>query len=53
MCGRSNIIYWLEKHGMKAEDALIARIFEKAKSSDHILTEQEILSAVAETGAER
>jgi len=52
MCGRSNIIYWLETHSMKAEDALISRLFEKAKSSDHILSEQEILAAVAESGAE-
>jgi 2-isopropylmalate synthase len=52
MCGRSNIIYWLEKRGMGPDAALISRIFEKAKSSDRILTEQEILSAVSEAGAE-
>ncbi len=50
MCGRSNIIYWLEKHGRDLEETLIARIFEKAKSSDHILTEQEIEATVAEAG---
>jgi 2-isopropylmalate synthase len=53
MCGRSNIIYWLEKHGIKADDAVIARVFEKAKSSDHILTEQEILATVAEIDVEQ
>ena len=52
MCGRSNIIYWLEKHGLKADEALISRIFERAKSSDHILTEQEIMATVAESSAE-
>ncbi len=53
MCGRSNIVYWLETHGMKANDTLISRIFEKAKSSDHILTEQEILNTVAESELEQ
>jgi 2-isopropylmalate synthase len=50
MCGRSNIIYWLEKHGKLAEEAVIARIFEKAKCSDHILTDQEIEAAMAGLG---
>jgi hypothetical protein len=42
MGGRSNIVYWLEKHGVNADEALVAHIFEKAKASDHILTDQEI-----------
>jgi 2-isopropylmalate synthase len=42
MCGRSNIVYWMERHGMRADETLVARIFEKAKASDHILTDQEI-----------
>ena len=46
MCGRSNIVYWLEKHGKIAEEALIGRIFDKAKSSDHILTDEEIEAVV-------
>ncbi len=49
MCGRSNIVYWLEKHDVKADDALISRVFERAKSSDHILTEQEILAVIAQS----
>jgi 2-isopropylmalate synthase len=53
MCGRSNIVYWLEKHGMKANDSLISRVFERAKSSDHILTEQEILVTVQEADMEK
>lgn len=27
---------------MRADETLVARIFEKAKASDHILTDQEI-----------
>jgi isopropylmalate/homocitrate/citramalate synthase len=50
MCGRSNILYWLEKHGLAAEDTLVARIFEMAKSSDHVLSEQEIMAAIEEGG---
>jgi 2-isopropylmalate synthase len=53
MCGRSNIIYWLEKHGKNVEESLVARIFEKAKSSDHVLTDQEIESALEGSGGER
>ena len=53
MCGRSNIIYWLEKHGRKADEDVIARIFEKAKASDHILTDREIEEAAAESGTEQ
>ena len=53
MCGRSNIIYWLEKHGRKADEDVIARIFEKAKASDHILTDREIEEAAAESGIEQ
>jgi 2-isopropylmalate synthase len=42
MCGRSNIVYWMERHGMRADETLVARIFEKAKASNHILTDQGI-----------
>jgi 2-isopropylmalate synthase len=50
MCGRSNVLYWLEKHRMAADDKVVARIFERAKSSDHVLTEQEIMEAIEESG---
>ena len=44
LSGKSNVIYWLQKHGISASDALVARIFEAAKKSDRVLTEAEILS---------
>jgi 2-isopropylmalate synthase len=48
MCGRSNVEYWLQKRGIAADGDLVARIFERAKSSDHVLSEAEILSMIAE-----
>ena len=46
MSGRSNVVFWLEKRGIRPTDQLIDRVFQKAKASRTILTEQEILSAV-------
>ncbi|MGO9642314.1 MAG: LeuA family protein [Candidatus Acidiferrales bacterium] len=44
LSGKSNVTYWLEKHGIRASDALVSRIFEAAKKSDRVLTESEILA---------
>ena len=44
MSGRSNVVFWLEKRGLKASDAAIDRVFAKAKASDVVLTEEEIRS---------
>ena len=50
MCGKSNVVYWLESRGYEAEPALVDRIFEHAKATDHILTDPEIEALI---GAER
>ena len=42
MSGRSNVIFWLEKRGLTATDAIVDRIFARAKASASVLTEQEI-----------
>jgi len=42
MSGRSNVIFWLEKRGLTATDAIVDRIFARAKASACVLTEQEI-----------
>jgi 2-isopropylmalate synthase len=42
MSGRSNVVFWLEKRGLAATDALVDRIFAKAKASPSVLTEDEI-----------
>src|SRR6202163_4635602 len=43
MSGKSNVLYWLEKRGMGADEALVNRIYEAAKKSSRVLTDAEIL----------
>ncbi len=42
MSGKSNILFWLERHSIPASDDLVDRIYRRAKSSDHTLSEAEI-----------
>jgi isopropylmalate/homocitrate/citramalate synthase len=42
MSGESNVIYWLESHGHEATRELVARVFEAAKASDRLLTDNEL-----------
>jgi 2-isopropylmalate synthase len=42
MSGKSNVTFWLERHGYAATDEAVERIFAKAKSSNHTLTQTEI-----------
>jgi len=44
MSGKSNVVFWLERHGYVATDELVDRVFSKAKASDAVLTETEILA---------
>jgi len=44
LSGRSNVIYWLEKHGIAASEEQVTRIFDAAKKSSRILTEEELLA---------
>jgi 2-isopropylmalate synthase len=46
MSGKSNVLFWLEKRGITADEALVERIFQKAKASKTVLTEEEILAEV-------
>jgi len=46
MSGRSNILYWLEHRGIPVTDDTVERIFNRAKSSDHVLSEAEILECI-------
>ena len=43
MSGRSNILYWLEKRNLLPHDDVVERILSRAKNSDRVLTETEIL----------
>ncbi len=42
MSGKSNVIYWLEKRGLEADEERVNRIYERAKSATQVLTEEEI-----------
>jgi len=43
MSGKSNVHFWLERHGYETTDELVERIYQRAKSSDRMLTDAEIL----------
>lgn len=42
MSGKSNVLFWLEKHGIPATEPLVNRIFEAAKQSPRVLSDAEI-----------
>jgi 2-isopropylmalate synthase len=42
MSGKSNVIFWLESHGLEATEERVARIFEAAKQSNRLLADGEI-----------
>lgn len=46
MSGRSNIEYWLDTHGYIPDEDSVSRLFTRAKSSDHVLTEAEIVAVI-------
>jgi 2-isopropylmalate synthase len=43
MSGKSNVLYWLQKRGIPVDDHVVERIITRAKGSDRVLTEMEIL----------
>src|SRR5437868_14516462 len=43
MSGKSNILFWLDRKGLKCDEALVERIYQRAKASNRCLTEEEIL----------
>jgi 2-isopropylmalate synthase len=46
MSGKSNVVFWLERHGLAADEEMVERIFRRAKASLTVLTEQEILREI-------
>ncbi|HUF90043.1 MAG TPA: LeuA family protein [Gemmatimonadota bacterium] len=46
MSGKSNVVWWLESRGYEAEPALVDRIFDHAKRSDHTLSDEEIAGLI-------
>jgi len=43
MSGASNVNYWLEQHGIKPNEQLVAEILQAAKERDRLLTDDEVL----------
>ena len=46
MSGLSNVHYWLSSRGFAVDDALIQAVFQKAKASNRVLEDDEILRLV-------
>ncbi|HYT49130.1 MAG TPA: LeuA family protein [Pyrinomonadaceae bacterium] len=46
MSGKSNVIFWLENRGVEASDERVNRIYERAKQSTAVLSEEELLTLV-------
>ena len=53
MSGKSNVLFWLERHGIAATDGVVERIYQRAKQSDHTLSEAEILECVPAAAGKR
>jgi 2-isopropylmalate synthase len=46
MSGKSNVIYWLERRGIEANDERVTRIYDHAKSASAVLADDEIMKLV-------
>ena len=51
MSGKSNVVYWLARHGIPETEELVNRIFEAAKQSPRVLTDDEVKALCAAPGA--
>jgi 2-isopropylmalate synthase len=49
MSGKSNVIFWLERHKIPANEALVARLLDAAKQSARVLREDELVALCAGT----
>jgi 2-isopropylmalate synthase len=46
MSGKSNITFWLERHGYEPTEERVERIFAQAKQRTAVLTDEEVLALV-------
>ena len=46
MCGLSNVVYWLAQHGYPQEESLAKELFDLAKSTNRVLTDEELHGCV-------
>jgi 2-isopropylmalate synthase len=42
MCGLSNVVHWLDSNGYPQEESLAKEIFQLAKSTNRVLSDQEL-----------
>jgi 2-isopropylmalate synthase len=52
MSGKSNVIYWLEKRGIEANEDRVRRIYDWAKQASAVLADDEIMRLVEPTEKE-
>ena len=48
MSGKSNILFWLERHHIPADDVLVSRILDAAKQSARVLSDAELTALCSE-----
>ena len=46
MSGKSNVIFWLERNGIEPTKERVERIFNRAKQSDSVFTDEEVMLLV-------
>jgi len=51
MSGKSNVVFWLERHGLEPTAERVERIYNRAKRADRLLSAEEILDAMREVKA--
>ncbi len=49
--GRANILNWLDTHGIAAQPQLVQEIRDAAADADHVLTDQQLLTIVADAAS--
>jgi 2-isopropylmalate synthase len=47
MSGASNVQHWLKSHGISSNETLLHALLQRAKASDRVLTDEELLSVVS------
>jgi 2-isopropylmalate synthase len=46
MSGKSNVIFWLERHGIEPTAERVDKVFNRAKQSATVLTDQEVMAII-------
>lgn len=49
LSGRSNVIFWLERHGVEPREEVVDRVFQAAKQASRVLTEEEVRAVIGRT----